>query len=163
MKKNGFSIIELLVVIVIMGILMGIAGIAYSTWMNKYRLETQTREMYVDLMNARVQAMQKNMAYLVVVAANGYSYRVVEDTDEDGAPDPDPGDTTRSTKQLRYPLDGGAITVTMNTRGLVASNPTLNATLRFTAIGVDAAFDCITLFTTRIRMGKLNGQVCNPR
>lgn len=157
MKRNGFTITELLVVIAIMSILMGIAGLAYSTWRNKYQLERQVREMYVDLMNGRVQAMQKNIAYFVVVAADGYSYRLVEDKNDNGVLNPDPDDTTRLTKQLKY-SSTWTNTATMNSRGLVSPNDTI----LFNTGGVDAAFDCITLFTTRIRMGKWNGTDCNP-
>ena len=153
MKKNGFSLTELLVVIGIMVTLMAMAGIAYSTWMNRYRLEGQVREMYVDLMNARVQAMQMNRIYFVAVA--GSSYSLIEDTNDSGGPTANTGDVTRWTKQLKYPsiwLD----TVVMDARGLVSPNDTV----KFNTGVVSAAYDCITLSSTRIRIGRLNGSDC---
>ena len=158
MKRNGFSLIELLVVIGIMSALISMAGLAYSTWMNRYRLEGQVKEMLVDIMNARAQAMQKNVTYFMVVAANNYS--VIEDTNENGVPNPNAGDKSVITnKTLKY-QSNWVNTITMNTRGIVSPQDMIS----FNTGGATAEVDCISLDVTRIRIGRLNGSnVCVPR
>ena len=77
-KNSGFSLMELMVVIAIIGILLAIAGISGTEMLNKYRVEGQTKQMYTDLMNARVSAMSKNRKYFVTPAATQYT--IYEDT-----------------------------------------------------------------------------------
>ena len=151
MTRNGFSLMEVLIVIAIMMTLLTISGISFNSWMRNYRLEGQVRSLYVDLMNARVQAMQKNHLYFVVVAEN--SYTVKEDRNDDGAADAD-----LWTKQLINPSNW-VDTVVMNTRGLVSPEDTIT----FDTGDATAAYDCITLSSTRIRMGKFNGTNCVSR
>ena len=155
MKRNGFSLVELLVVIGIMATLMTIAGISYNSWMQRYRLEGQVRELYVDLMNARVLAMQKNIVHGITIEAN--AYKLVEDTDNSGTITST--DAVRRTKSLAYSSDWSNNTATLDTRGLVSPS----VTIRFATAGVDAAYDCIVLIPTRIRMGKYNGTECIAR
>jgi len=149
MKRNGFSLPEILIVIAIMGILMAIAGVSYNEWMSKYRLEGQVREMYADLMNARVRAMQRNLDHFVVVTPGSYNAR--EDSDDDGNPD----NEVLSPKLLSFP-SSSTITVTLNKRGLVSPEDTI----RFNTGDVTASYDCITLVSTRIRIGRWNGSTC---
>ena len=151
MKRNGFSLPEILIVIAIMGILMAIAGLSYNAWMSKYRLEGQVREMYADLMNARVRAMQRNLDHFMDVTSGSYNVR--EDSDDDGNPDTD----VLLPKLHNFP-SSVTTTVTLNKRGLVSASP--EDTITFNTGGVNAVFDCLVLAPTRIRMGRLNGTTC---
>ncbi len=145
MKRNGFSLVELLSVIAIMSIVLSMAGLYYNSWMKKYRLEGQVRELRIDLINARAQAMQKNRIYFVKVDGNSYS--LIEDKNDNGTAD----DAALWTKQLKY-SSAWVDTAVLDTRGLVSPNDTI----RFNSGGVSAEYDCITLSATRIRLGKLN-------
>jgi prepilin-type N-terminal cleavage/methylation domain-containing protein len=164
MKNNGYSLTELVVVIAILGTLLGIAGISGKTWLERYRVEAQTKEMFTDLMNARASALQRNRMYFVDFA--GAQYTIYEDTnpgpDGDGLYQSD--DTPVMQKSTQYPivpaLGGSATSFSFDKNGLVSlATPTATGTLHF-ASGAGPEYDCITLCTTRILMGKWSGGDC---
>jgi prepilin-type N-terminal cleavage/methylation domain-containing protein len=161
---NGFTLVEILVTIAILGILLGIVGISARDWLVRYQVEGQTKQMYADLMNARVSAMQRNQVFFVTIAANQYA--IYEDTD----PSPD-GDGVLQTANDRLLMQKTA-------QYTLASNPTLTI-FNFTANGLASfstststvvdvwcqsttqpAADCIEISLTRIIMGKWNGSTC---
>jgi len=66
MKSNhGFSLIELIVIMVIIGILATIAALNFSQWQRKYAIEGQVKEMLADLSNVRMQAIQTKREHRV--------------------------------------------------------------------------------------------------
>ena len=155
MKNRGITLIELIIVISIIGILLIALGFSFEGWMGGYRAESQTKEMYVDLMNARARAMQRNRDHFVVVAAN--NYQIFEDTNENGTYNAgtDQSAVFINPKTLTYPVESTSWTgtITMDTRGLVSPNNTI----RFNIGTNNPDYDCIVLFATRINMGKWNG------
>lgn len=165
MKDNGFSIIELLVVIGIVSILLAIAAINGRDWMDRYRVEGQIKEMYTDLMNARVSAMQKNRVFFVTLAPNQYSiyddtYSAINPSSPDGDGVLQRGnDRLVMQKTIQYTLNSsGDFNFTQN--GLVSwSSGTNGGTISLTS-SANPLSDCIALATTRILMGKMNGTNC---
>jgi prepilin-type N-terminal cleavage/methylation domain-containing protein len=173
-KNSGFSLIELIVVIGIIAILLTIVGISSKDLLNKYRVESQTKQMYADLMNARVSAMSKNRKYFVTPVAAQYT--IYEDTND--GPDGDgvllAGDRQVMQVNLTYamtmtPAAAAVDTINFDQRGLVSwslgiiSEPTVTQqTIRVTA-SYGAAYDCIDISPMKIRMGSWNenGAICN--
>jgi len=160
MDKNGFSLIELIIVIAIFGILLAIAALSGREWMERYRVEGQTKEMYADLMKARVSAMQRNRMFFVRLAQNQYA--IYEDTfsSPDGNEVYDPGqDTLVTQKTLQYTFNSGyPASFDFTANGLLLStNPTDTISVTSTA---NPLSDCIVISTTRILMGKMNGTNC---
>ena len=91
-EVRGFTLIELLVVIVIMAIATAI-GFSLSGWENRTAAESQVKQVYADLMNARELAItQKRWVYVIFaddpVNNNLYDYNIYADTDDNGAYDP---------------------------------------------------------------------------
>ena len=158
MNNRGLTLIELMVALVIVVILIGVAGYSLRGRMMGYRIENQVKGMYADLMNARARAMQQNRSHFVLVTAN--NFQIIEDSDESGANNA--GDVVIVTRAWQYPSLVYPVTITMNTRGIIASDlvPPDDTTINFD-IGNNAPdYDCIRLFATRIYTGRMEGGNC---
>jgi len=181
MKKDGFSLIELLVVMIITGILATLGTVSFTGWVRKHDIESQVREIYTDLMNARLTAMHQNRTHFITLSAN--QMRAYEDNDP--APNGDgsltlgsdnplclwerkrdevvdaacPFSGSLSYKNLRFPATwNGTATLEFNARGLSNSDKSICVFSTH-----NPSYDCIVVSTTRIRMGKIinQGGGCN--
>jgi len=170
---NGFTLIELVVVIVIISLLIAFAGIELTGWMARYRAENQIKEMYTDLMDARSRAMKKNRTYFIHLStATPTRYDTYEDTNGNNTLDigTDTNINSLSKQNFKYSItwDGGVdpLDIAIDRRGLVApSNRNLwvlkDDGTTYGSSEID--YDCIIISLTRINMGKYNGAICQPK
>jgi prepilin-type N-terminal cleavage/methylation domain-containing protein len=179
MKQDGFSLIELLTVMIILGIVAGLGTVSFTGWVRKYNLENQVKEIYADLQSVRLKAMDQNRSQFLTLAAS--RLRAYEDTSpapwgdgnltvgsdaplciwsrETEGSDPNcSGGTSLSFKDLKYPVTwNGSGTLDFNARGLGNSSCTICI-----YSSVNPSYDCLVVSATRIRMGKLTTQgVCS--
>jgi len=164
---KGITLLELMVVVAISGILMGIAGFTVQGLRNREDAESQVRQLHVDMMNARVQALHRNKTCFVSLTTS--SYQITEDTNESGGSAPDDGDMPlwSAPKQFKFHSRWNG-TVILDGKGIISKStgPLLtNAALaiRFDTAGIDPEYDCISVGPTRIRAGKWNGLKCKTR
>lgn len=157
-NERGFSLVEMVIVVAIIGILLAIASIFGKPWIDKYNAEGQIRQMHADLLQARMKAMEKNKQYFVVV--NTSSYQVIEDTNENGTIDVSPTDTYLPLVPLKYSVITGG-TITMDQRGLVSADT--YTTIQFNTLSGKPEYNCISWNQTRITIGSMNGTNCIPR
>jgi hypothetical protein len=132
-----------------------------------YHAESQTKELYADLMDARVRAMHQNRLHFIVV--DQHHYQIYEDTDESVGSIPSAGDSAwwPHPKPLKYPSFWEG-TVRMHTNGIVSNNISyLGATVRFDLDldgdgipDISPDYDCVILFSTRINIGIWQGGKC---
>jgi type IV fimbrial biogenesis protein FimT len=81
-RGNGFTMVELLIVVVIMGIIMMIAIPSYQIFMVKSRLNGAARMVMSDLMAARMKAVNLNQK--VKISFGNYIYKIWNDADGNG-------------------------------------------------------------------------------
>ena len=164
MRHNGFSIVEMLIVIAIAGILAGLAIAGFTGFSKKYNVDNETREIYSDLMNVRIMAMNKNRTHFVTLSAN--SYTAYDDTDPapngDGTLTVGSDAVALSQKTLSAPKYlpitwSGSAQLEFNSRGLSTTPNTLCI-----YSNVQPFYDCVKVSSTRIIIGKLIAQgVCS--
>ena len=162
-NSRGRTLIELVIVLSTTVILISAIGFHFQGWLNNCRAESEVKEMYVDLMEARVRAMQQNRAHFVVINAD--NYKVFEDTNDNSQYD---AGTDKSTMFAapKEPAKTWCLwtgTVIIDDRGLARTDPGPNGTIRFDAGAGDPDYDCIVVSPTRINMGKWDGKSCIAR
>lgn len=154
-KKDdlGYSLIELVVVIAIIAVLTVALGFQYVGWQGRYKVESQLKEVYSDLMTARMNAIQKNRVYRVIIG--GKTYRIEQATDDTGTSFA-PAAGWATSKQMDYSILWTS-TVRMVPQGYISPLPSDDGTtvLRFGgwSTGNPPDYNCIVLSKTRISLG----------
>jgi len=59
-KNQGFTLLELLIVIAFVGIIMAIGIPNFSKWKEKYEINGQAQKVYFDMMLARSTSVKNN-------------------------------------------------------------------------------------------------------
>jgi Tfp pilus assembly protein FimT len=155
-NKRGATIADLIVSIAIIGTLTVALGFEFQGWIAKYKVENQLKELYVDFMNTRVSAMQRNREFYAHFPTTS-SLSIREDTDEDANYGDSEGDTVLPIypKSFQYPVKWSGGTLIFKKTGIVQPSSTpLGTTLCvFTQDNPD--YDCMVISQTRINIGKL--------
>jgi type IV fimbrial biogenesis protein FimT len=84
LRKNGFSIIELLVILAVLGIATTIAVPGFSILLPNYRLKTAARDLYSNMQLAKMGAIKSNADWAVVFDHGLNSYSICSDDGGDG-------------------------------------------------------------------------------
>ena len=158
---SGFSLIELIILIAVMGIMMSIATINFQSWQVKNRVEGQTREILADLNDARTNAFTQKKQFGIVFQPNNYVIKSYSSASEAAAPLT--AGTTVTTKNMKYGLTkaGASIVdtpVVFETTGITFDWYTIF--VNQSSANQSAAVNCIVISTARVNMGKINGTVC---
>jgi prepilin-type N-terminal cleavage/methylation domain-containing protein len=84
MKKDGFTLIELIVVIVVLGIVAAIATPGFSRWLPDYRLRAAARDLYSHFQLAKMAAARNNcnctVTFKQAIGGTVYDYVVFVDS-----------------------------------------------------------------------------------
>jgi prepilin-type N-terminal cleavage/methylation domain-containing protein len=163
MREDGVTLTELLIVVSIVAILALALGFSFQGWTGNYKIESETKELYADLMDARTLAMTRNRMHFVVLNAN--SYQIYDDTNDNNNADPGSGDNPvpefATAKTVPYSL-GWTGTISFDTRGISSSAAAINIPISVPS-GNNPDYDCVLVYQCKIRTGKNDGTNCNPK
>jgi prepilin-type N-terminal cleavage/methylation domain-containing protein len=148
MKNRGFSLVELLVVIALIGILLSLATFGFSQYSRKSQITNQTRVLYGDLMEYRAKALyeKKNWTFKISAA----SYGIYSSTNTSVAP--------VSTVPLKHNVvfNNPTVDIVFDSQGLVNSGKSICI-----ANSNEAVVDSVVISTTRVQIGKKReGESC---
>lgn len=86
-KKYGFTLVEMMIVVAVMGIMSAIAAPNLMHYMAERRLNGAARMVMSDLMAARQRAVTQNNEFKVFFNTNQHEYTILDDDDNDGTAD----------------------------------------------------------------------------
>ena len=75
-KRSGFTVIELVVVIAVLGILTALGVPNFLSWLPKYRLKTAARDLYSNMQLAKLSAIKNNADWAIVFNKAADQYQV---------------------------------------------------------------------------------------
>ncbi|UFS69639.1 prepilin-type N-terminal cleavage/methylation domain-containing protein [Geomonas sp. RF6] len=155
MQQKGFTLVELMVVIALIGILLSVATLNWGDMNRKTAIEREAKTVYADLMAVRLDALYTKQARSVVVS--GTEFKVYNTNDTSIAP--------ASTKTLAYPLkwtpDSSSLTINFDASGLVESDvPLCVAPDGSLATANPATVDSLVVSAARVKLGKREGGAC---
>lgn len=157
MNNKGFSLVELLVVIAIMGVMLSLAVLGFNSMQVKSQIESQTRVLFADLNQARIDSQYLKLRHSIVMQPNSYTYKVYSSENESRF-----AGTTLLTRNVNYQItkktgSTAADDVTeFDVRGFTNDNDTF----RINPIGTSAQIDCVVIATGRTNMGKMDSGSC---
>lgn len=171
-NSAGFTLIEIIVVILIISILLTMASLNFGTWETKYRIGDQAREMMQDLSSMRMSAIQTKSTYMAILtASNTMTFRQYTTNEQIT---PTNGKQVFS-KPLHYPVSNNPTgspscsNLQIDSRGytIFPLSPSGNSAypeswqfLYVLPTGTAAAYDCLAISNLKINLGKYNGTAC---
>ncbi|MHB8120882.1 MAG: pilus assembly FimT family protein [Desulfuromonadaceae bacterium] len=160
MNARGFSLIELIVIMALIGILLSIGTLNFNSWSRKYAVEAQVKEMQADVTAVRLRAISTKLSHQVTFNPTSL---VVSSLDDAGVATPLP----EFNKTFKFPIQqfsSGTISEFADTNIVFNERGYLPDTGLTIAVGIglaDAALNCVAIHTARVNMGRINGNSCD--
>lgn len=161
-SNSGFSLIELLIVITIIGISVGIATFSFNDFNSKSRVEAQVKQMAADISELRIRALTTKQRHSITLNEFSYVFKSYSSETFTGAALATKGTVIPGgTHEVGFAMKNEAGTsysgtvLEIDERGLNSS--ALEATVNFFGNGVSKAVpNCLKIHTIRTNVGKQN-------
>lgn len=143
--KKAFTLTELVITIVIVGILTAVAIQRYSAWKTKYSIESDTKKLLSFIQETRTKAFYEKHEMDIELQGN-------KAIAKDASTNATIGEISLS-HPFRIKSQVPKRKFSISTRGLLPN-------LTLYCGNSQAAYDCLVLSTNTIKLGKWNGQNC---
>ena len=84
--QNGFTLLEIILVVLIMGLAAAIAIPPFLRFLPGMRLKGASRQVMGDLMDARMEAVKQNNRFRILVL-DEHRYKILDDDNNNGSED----------------------------------------------------------------------------
>lgn len=168
--QAGFSLIELIITIAIMGIVTGIATLSFNSWQTKNNIESQTREIYADLADARTRALTQKKVHGIIFKPKNYVMKSYSSEVEYNYPNDAPvnngeviftktlkfGITKTNTSTVFTDYNAAILFDTTGFASTIPSTSTFGFTIVVNPVNVSSNLNCLVISAARVNMGKWN-------
>ena len=146
MKRNGFTLVELIAVVAIIATILAISTLQFSQMTRKANIEAQTKMLYADLMGVRAQALLQKRDRLVTFGSTLFT--IYSSGSGLGTP--------VLQRTLKYPIVPAGTSVTFDTAGMVSWTPSTDQSIAVCVDPVEdaAGVDTVVFDQTRLQIGK---------
>jgi prepilin-type N-terminal cleavage/methylation domain-containing protein len=161
-SERGVTLLELLVVTSIISVLVVTFGYSFAGWQGSYRVESDTKKIFSDIMDARVRALTVHREHFIIFETTGYT--IYDDTfpapDGDATLEKDQDTCIKQKTLYKNELKNAGvsnlpITFNIDTRGLIYPQRDIRIVHE-----QNPDYDCIAITQARIRMAKFNSSKC---
>ena len=147
---NGFTLLEVIIIVVIVGLLTVIAIPRLQTWREKYSVKSETRTIYSLLEKYRNYAFTRKSDIEVEVNRNQIEVK-----------NPSTNDTLEELELKHSVLNSSnssSFSIKVSKRGTFYPNTSIRI-----ASNVNATPNCLTITINSLRLGSWNGRKCVPQ